>query len=198
MNNNEIYMREAYKEALKAYKKNEVPIGCVIVKDNKIIAKAHNLRNSKKNSLYHAEVLAIDKACKKLKKWILDDCTLYVTMEPCVMCAGSILQARIQKVVYGIPQNRYGCVGTLMNLFTDFEFNNSPIVEKGIMEEEIKKLVSDFFVELRKKKIHVIALTPYWVGTSFFDVANKNDFIKYYDIIYKPEYIVEKCYKQYI
>ena len=152
MNNNEIYMREAYNEALKAYKKNEVPIGCVIVKDNKIIAKAHNLRNSKKNSLYHAEVLAIDKACKKLKKWILDDCTLYVTMEPCVMCAGSILQARIQKVVYGIPQNRYGCVGTLMNLFTDFEFNNSPIVEKGIMEEEIKKLVSDFFVELRKKK----------------------------------------------
>ena len=152
MNSNEIYMREAYKEALKAYKKNEVPIGCVIVKDNKIIAKAHNLRNSKKNSLYHAEVLAIDKACKKLKKWILDDCTLYVTMEPCVMCAGSILQARIQKVVYGIPQNRYGCVGTLMNLFTDFEFNNSPIVEKGIMEEEIKKLVSDFFVELRKKK----------------------------------------------
>lgn len=152
MNNNEIYMREAYKEALKAYKKNEVPIGCVIVKDNKIIAKAHNLRNSKKNSLYHAEVLAIDKACKKLKKWILDDCTLYVTMEPCVMCAGSILQARIQKVVYGIPQNRYGCVGTLMNLFTDFEFNNSPIVEKGVMEEEIKKLVSDFFVELRKKK----------------------------------------------
>lgn len=152
MNNNEIYMREAYKEALKAYKKNEVPIGCVIVKDNKIIAKAHNLRNSKKNSLYHAEVLAIDKACKKLKKWILDDCTLYVTMEPCVMCAGSIIQARIQKVVYGIPQNRYGCVGTLMNLFTDFEFNNSPIVEKGIMEEEIKKLVSDFFVELRKKK----------------------------------------------
>lgn len=152
MNNNEIYMREAYKEALKAYKKNEVPIGCVIVKDNKIIAKAHNLRNSKKNSLYHAEVLAIDKACKKLKKWILDDCTLYVTMEPCVMCAGSILQARIQKVVYGIPQNRYGCVGTLMNLFTDFEFNNSPIVEKGILEEEIKKLVSDFFVELRKKK----------------------------------------------
>ena len=119
---------------------------------NSIIAKAHNLRNSKKNSLYHAEVLAIDKACKKLKKWILDDCTLYVTMEPCVMCAGSILQARIQKVVYGIPQNRYGCVGTLMNLFTDFEFNNSPIVEKGIMEEEIKKLVSDFFVELRKKK----------------------------------------------
>lgn len=152
MNSNEIYMREAYKEALKAYKKNEVPIGCVIVKDNKIIAKAHNLRNSKKNSLYHAEVLAIDKACKKLKKWILDDCTLYVTMEPCVMCAGSILQARIQKVVYGIPQNRYGCVGTLMNLFTDFEFNNSPTVEKGVMEEEIKKLVSDFFVELRKKK----------------------------------------------
>jgi len=152
MNNNELYMREAYKEALKALKKNEVPIGCVIVCNDKIIARAHNLRNSKKNSLYHAEVLAIHKACKKTRKWILDDCTLYVTMEPCVMCAGSILQARIKKVVYGIPQNRYGCVGTLMNLFTDYEFNNTPQVEKGIMEAEIKQLVNDFFCDLRKNK----------------------------------------------
>ena len=152
MNKNEFYMQEAYKEALKAYKKNEVPIGCVIVRNDKIIAKAHNLRNTKKNSLYHAEVLAINKACKKLKKWILDDCTLYVTMEPCVMCAGSILQARIKKVVYGIPQNRYGCVGTLMNLFTDYEFNNSPEFEKGIMEEEIKQLVNNFFKNLRESK----------------------------------------------
>ena len=152
MNNNELYMREAYKEALKAYKKNEVPIGCVIVRNDKIIARAHNLRNTKKNSLYHAEVLAINKACKKLKRWILDDCTLYVTMEPCVMCAGSIIQARIKKVVYGIPQNRYGCVGTLVNLFTDYEFNNSPEFEKGVMEIQIKELVNKFFSELRTRK----------------------------------------------
>lgn len=158
MTSNEIYMNEAYKEALKAYKKNEVPIGCVIVCNNKIIARAHNLRNTKKNALYHAEVLAINKACKKLKRWILDDCTLYVTMEPCVMCAGSIIQARIKKVVYGIPQSRYGCAGTLVNLFTDYKFNNSPIVEKGIMEEKIKNLIHQFFATIREEKNKNISL----------------------------------------
>lgn len=152
MKTNDFYMRGAYKEALKAYKLNEVPIGCVIVSNDKIIAKAHNLRNTKKNALYHAEVIAINKACKKLKRWILDDCTLYVTMEPCVMCAGSIIQSRIKKVVYGIPQNRYGCAGTLINLFSDFEFNNHPDVEKGVMEEDIKKLVQEFFLKLREEK----------------------------------------------
>lgn len=152
MNNNEKYMQEAYNEALKAFKKNEVPIGCVIVCNDKIIAKGHNLRNTKKNALYHAEVIAINKACKKLKRWILDDCTLYVTMEPCVMCAGSIIQARIKKVVYGIPQSRYGCAGTLVNLFTDYKFNNSPIVEKGIMQDEIRKLIKQFFVNIRDDK----------------------------------------------
>lgn len=152
MNSNEIYMREAYKEALKAYKLNEVPVGCVIVHNDKIIARAHNLRNKKKNSLYHAEVLAIDKACKKLKRWILDDCTIYVTMEPCIMCAGSIVQARIHKVVYGVSQNRYGCLGTMMNLYEDYKFNNTPIVEKGIMEEENKKLVNLFFSNMREEK----------------------------------------------
>lgn len=145
-------MRVAFNEAKKAYELNEVPVGCVIVCNDKIIAKAHNLRENKKNSLYHAEIIAINKACKKLDRWILDDCTLYVTMEPCVMCAGAILQARIHKVVYGIPQNRYGCVGTMMNLFSDFEFNNSPIVEKGIMEYEIKELVTEFFKKIRQDK----------------------------------------------
>jgi tRNA(adenine34) deaminase len=156
MNSNELYMQEAYIEALKAYKKNEVPIGCVIVHNNKIIARAHNLRNTKRNSLYHAEVLAINKACKKLNKWILDDCTIYVTMEPCIMCAGTILQSRMKKVVYGIPQTRYGCVDTMMHLFTDFDFNNTPIVEKGILEEEIKNLVQQFFKEMRLLKKNII------------------------------------------
>lgn len=152
MDNNEKYMREAYKEAKKAYNLNEVPVGCLIVQNDKIIARGHNLRNTKKNVLCHAEIIAINKACKKLNKWILDDCTMYVTMEPCIMCAGTILQSRMKKVIYGIPQNRYGCVGTLMNLFTDYEFNNTPQVEKGIMEAEIKQLVNDFFCDLRKNK----------------------------------------------
>ena len=149
-------MREAYKEAKKAYNLNEVPVGCVIVKDDKIIARAHNLRNTKKNVLYHAEILAINKACQKLNKWILDDCTIYVTMEPCIMCAGTILQSRIHKVVYGVPQTRYGCVDTMMHLFTDFDFNNTPIVEKGILEEEIKNLVQQFFKEMRLIKKNII------------------------------------------
>ena len=152
MKNNEKYMRIAFHEAKKAYELNEVPVGCVIICNDKVIARAHNLRENKKNSLYHAEIIAINKACKKLGRWILDDCTLYVTMEPCVMCAGAILQARIHKVVYGIPQNRYGCAGTLMNLFSDFEFNNSPTVEKGIMEKEIKELVTEFFKKMRQDK----------------------------------------------
>ena len=155
MNSNEKYMREAYKQAKKAYNLNEVPVGCVIVQHDKIIARGYNLRNTKKNALYHAEIIAINKACKKLNKGILDDCTLYVTMEPCIMCAGTILQARVKKIVYGIPQDRYGCVDTMMHLFTDYEFNNTPIVEKGVMEEEIKILVKQFFKEMRIKKNNV-------------------------------------------
>ena len=153
---NEKYMREAYKLAKKAYNLNEVPVGCVIVQNDKITARAYNLRNTKKNVLCHAEIIAIDKACKKLNKWILDDCTLYVTMEPCIMCAGTILQSRIKKVVYGIPQTRYGCIDTMMHLFTDYEFNNTPIVESGIMENEIKQLVQDFFKEMRLMKKNII------------------------------------------
>lgn len=152
MISNEIYMREAYKEALKAYKLKEVPVGCVIVCNDKIIARAHNLRNTRKNALYHAEVIAINKACKKLKRWVLDDCTIYVTMEPCIMCAGSIVQSRMKKVVYGISQNRYGCLGTMMNLYEDYNFNNKPIVEKGVLEEEIKTLINNFFRLIREEK----------------------------------------------
>ncbi len=152
MNNNDKYMRIALKEATKAYELNEVPVGCVIVHNNKIIARGHNLRETKRNSLCHAEIIAINKACKKLNRWILDDCILYVTMEPCIMCAGAILQARIKKVVYGITQNRYGCVDTMMSLFSDYKFNNSPIVDKGILQEEIRDLVTKFFKKIRQDK----------------------------------------------
>ena len=152
MNTDIKYMRIAFEEAKKAYKKKEVPVGCVIVCNDKVIAKAHNLRNSKKNVLDHAEVRAINKACKKLKKWILDDCTIYVTMEPCIMCAGTILQSRIKKVVYGTKQDRYGCVDSMMHLFTDYKFNNTPEVLSGIMGEENKILVQSFFQELRNEK----------------------------------------------
>lgn len=152
MNTDIKYMRIAFEEAKKAYKKKEVPVGCVIVCNDKVIAKAHNLRNSKKNVLDHAEVRAINKACKKLKKWILDDCTIYVTMEPCIMCAGTILQSRIKKVVYGTKQDRYGCVDSMMHLFTDYKFNNTPEVLSGIMGEENKILVQSFFQELRDEK----------------------------------------------
>ena len=140
MNKNEFYMQEAYKEALKAYKKNEVPIGCVIVQNDKIIARAHNLRNTKKNSLYHAEVLAINKACKKLKKWILDDCTLYVTMEPCVMCAGAIGWAQIRRVVYGATDDKRG-----FTRFAPQALHPKCTISTGVMEKECKELVQTFF-----------------------------------------------------
>ncbi len=149
MLNDEKYMLEAYLEAKKAYNKNEVPVGAVLVVNDKIIAKSHNLRNSKKNVLYHAEILAISKACKKLRTWVLDEATLYVTIEPCIMCAGTILQARIKRLVYGANQPRYGCIESLMHLYTDYKFNNTPEVSKGIMEKEIKDLMQSFFQKLR-------------------------------------------------
>lgn len=149
MLNDEKYMLEAYLEAKKAYNKNEVPVGAVLVVNDKIIAKSHNLRNSKKNVLYHAEILAISKACKKLHTWVLDEATLYVTIEPCIMCAGTILQARIKRLVYGANQPRYGCIESLMHLYTDYKFNNTPEVSKGIMEKEIKDLMQSFFQKLR-------------------------------------------------
>lgn len=152
MNKDLFYMQQAYKEALKAYNKKDVPVGCVIVHNDKIIARGHNLRNDKKNVLYHAEIIAIDKACKKLHKWILDDCTLYVTVEPCIMCAGTILQARVKRLVYGAPQQRYGCIESMMHLFTDYDFNNCPIVDSGIMKEEVQSLLKTFFEEMREEK----------------------------------------------
>lgn len=149
MNNNK-YMKMALKEAKKAMKKNEVPIGAVIVRDNKVIAKAHNLRESNNLATSHAEILAIQKANKKIKSWRLDSCTLYVTIEPCPMCAGAIIQSRIKKVVYGARDLKAGAHSSVLNLF-DLPFNHKVIVENGVLEEESATIISEFFKKLRRK-----------------------------------------------
>lgn len=147
----EFFMKEALKEAQKAYKKLEVPIGAVIVKDGKIIARAHNLREIKKNALAHAEVLAINKACKKLDAWRLLDCDMYVTLEPCAMCAGAILNARIRKLYIATLEPKTGAVGSICNLLEDYTVNHKVDVQIGVCEEEARKLLKDFFKELREK-----------------------------------------------
>ena len=148
----EEYMRIALEEAKKAYKKEEVPIGAVIVKDGKIIAKAHNLREKNKQACAHAEILAIQKACKKLKAWRLEGCEMYVTLEPCPMCAGAIMNARIKKLYIGAMEPKFGSVGSKINLLEDVVYNHTVEVKKGICEEESVKLLKSFFKELREKK----------------------------------------------
>ena len=153
MNNND-YMSIALEEARLAALENEVPVGCVIVKDNEIIARTHNTRQKNKSAINHAEIMAIDIACKKLNSWQLDGCTLYVTLEPCVMCAGAILQARIKKVVYAAKEPKFGACGSILNIFDNFEykFNHEVEVIEGVLEEEAKQLLKDFFKNLRKEK----------------------------------------------
>ena len=148
----EKFMREALKEAKKAEEKLEVPIGVVIVKDGKIISRAHNLRETKKNAIAHAEILAIQKACKKLDAWRLNECDLYVTLEPCPMCAGAILNSRIKKVYIGTMEPRSGAVGSKINLFEDYNFNHIVEYETGVLEDECKNIIQKFFKELRKNK----------------------------------------------
>ena len=150
-NSDEYYMSLALNEAKKAYKKGEVPIGCVIVKDDKVIAKAYNKREGLGLSLAHAEVLAIKKACKKLHDWRLEGCTMYITLEPCVMCSGAIIQSRIPKVVYGALDYRFGTHKSIMNLF-DVKFNHTVDIRGGVMEEECSSLIKDFFKDLRSSK----------------------------------------------
>ena len=144
------WMKEAIKQAKKAESFDEVPIGCVIVKDDKIIARGYNKREMSQQSINHAEIIAIQKACKKLKSWRLEGCTLYVTLEPCPMCAGAIVQSRIEKVVYGASDPKGGCVVTCMNMFSIEQFNHHPIYEKGILESECSDLLKQFF---KKKRI---------------------------------------------
>lgn len=148
----EYFMKEALKEAEKAYSKLEVPVGAVIVKNGKIIARAYNQKESKTDTTKHAEILAIQKASKKLKSWRLIDCEMYVTLEPCTMCAGAIIHSRIKKVYIGAMDEKTGAVGSVLNLFEDYKFNHKPEVEKGILKEDCESLLKQFFKELRKLK----------------------------------------------
>ena len=148
----EKYMKLALKEARKAYDKNEIPVGAVIVKDDKVIAKAHNLKELKNDTTKHAEIIAIQKASKKLKSWRLINCQMYVNLEPCSMCAGAIINSRIKKVYIGAMDEKTGAVGSVLNLFEDYKFNHKPEVEKGILKEDCESLLKQFFKELRKLK----------------------------------------------
>ena len=148
----EYYMREALKEARKAYKELEIPVGCVIVKDDKIIARAHNQKEVKNDTTRHAEITAIQKASKKLKAWRLEDCDMYVTLEPCSMCAGAMIQARIRKVYIGTMDEKTGSCGSVLNLLDDYKFNHHVESEKGVIKEECEKILKDFFANLRKSK----------------------------------------------
>lgn len=149
----EKFMKLALKEAQKAYDKEEVPVGAIIVKDGKVIAKAHNLKESKKDTTYHAELHAIQKASKKLNSWRLIDCEMYVTLEPCSMCAGAIIQSRIKKVYIGAMDYKTGACGSVLNLLKDYKFNHEVEIETGIMENECEEIIKNFFKELRDKKI---------------------------------------------
>lgn len=146
----EAYMAKAIKLAQKAYVQGDVPIGCVIVKDDKVIARGYNKRNLKKTTLAHAELLAIEQASKKLGDWRLEDCTMYVTLEPCQMCAGAIVQARIQKVVIGCMNKKAGCAGSILNMFDMPAFNHQVETVYGIRQEECSSLMKNFFADLRK------------------------------------------------
>lgn len=150
--NNEKWMKEAIKQAKKAAQKDEVPIGCVIVKDDQIVVRAYNKREMKQCSTAHAEILAIEKACKKLGSWRLEDCDLYVTLEPCPMCSGAIIQSRIRNVIFGAYDPKGGCMGSNMNINDVRGFNHYPDIEGGILQDECSRLLKEFFKAKRKKK----------------------------------------------
>ena len=148
----EKFMLEALKEAKKAYKKGEIPVGAVIVKDNKIIARAHNLKETKKDTTKHAEIIAIQKASKNIEAWRLIDCEMYVTLEPCSMCAGAILQARIKNLYIGAMDAKTGACGSVLNLLEDYKFNHKVEIQRGILADDCEYILKEFFKELRKKK----------------------------------------------
>lgn len=148
----EKYMRAAIREAKKASSIGEVPIGCVIVYEDKIIARGYNRRTIDKNVLSHAEINAIRKACKKMGDWRLEGCTMYVTLEPCPMCAGAIVQARIPRVVIGCMNSKAGCAGSVLDMLHEERFNHQVESETGILEEECSQMMKSFFKELREMK----------------------------------------------
>lgn len=148
----EKFMREAIRQAKKAEAIGDVPIGCVIVCDGKIIARGYNKRNKDKTVLAHAELVAMKKACKKMGDWRLEGCTMYITLEPCQMCAGAIVQARVDRVVVGSMNAKAGCAGSVLNLLEMQEFNHQVEVERGVLGEECSEMLSAFFRELRRKQ----------------------------------------------
>ena len=150
--NTEKYMREAIKQAKKAAAIGEVPIGCVIVRDGTILARGYNRRNIEVSTLAHAEIIAIKKASKKLQDWRLEDCELYVTLEPCPMCAGAIVQARIPKVVIGAMNPKAGCAGSILDLLQEKRFNHQVDKVIGVLQEQCSQMMQDFFRELRRQK----------------------------------------------
>ena len=152
MTQDEKYMKAAIREAKKAYALDEVPIGCVIVQDGTIIARGYNRRNTEGNTLAHAELTAIKKASKKTGDWRLEDCTMYVTLEPCQMCAGAIVQSRMKKVVIATMNPKAGCAGSVLNLLQMAAFNHQVDVTRGVLEEECSQMLSSFFRELRARK----------------------------------------------
>ena len=149
MQTDEKYMKEAVKQAKKAYAIGDVPIGCVIVYGDKIIARGYNKRNKNKTTLAHAELLAIGKAAKKLGDWRLEGCTMYVTLEPCQMCAGAIVQARVSEVVIGCMNPKAGCAGSILNLLEMAQFNHQVKVTRNVLQEECSEMLKDFFRQLR-------------------------------------------------
>lgn len=148
----EYFMKEALKEAKKAYKKLEVPVGVVIVKDNNIISRAYNKKEEKNNPTQHAEIIAIEKACKKIKNWRLNGCQMYVTLEPCPMCAGAIVNSRIEKVYIGTKDEKTGACGSKLNLLQEYNFDTQVEIEIGLLQDECKNILKDFFKELRNLK----------------------------------------------
>lgn len=151
-------MKQALKEAQKAYQKEEVPVGAVIVKNGVIIARAHNLKETKNDTTKHAEILAIQKASKKLNAWRLEGCSMYVTLEPCTMCAGAIINSRIQKVFIGTKDPKTGACGSVLNIFDDYKFNHKVEYETNILQKECEKILKDFFKTLRNVKKKACAL----------------------------------------
>lgn len=148
----EKFMKEAIKEAKKAENINEVPIGAVIVHDGEIIARGYNLRETSQQTLSHAEIFAIQEANEKIGSWRLEDCTLYVTLEPCAMCAGAIVQSRMKRVVYGAPDQKAGSAGTILNLLDESRFNHQVELTSGVLKDECANLLTYFFKSLRERK----------------------------------------------
>lgn len=161
MTSDEKYMKAAINQAKKALKLNEVPIGCIIVHNNKIIGRGYNRRNADKTTLGHAEIIAIKKASKSLGDWRLEECTMYITLEPCQMCSGAIVQARIPKVIIGAMNPKAGCAGSIINLLQMQQFNHQVEIEKGILENECTTLLTSFFKELRGIKKQKKRMEPF-------------------------------------